>query len=79
METPKLFRHNLQDQVLGWIEWNKPMRMTFVHHDGTQSVFENVVKMEPMKTGCYVYFTTSDVVYVVPPGNHRYIKQEPMQ
>ena len=59
------FTHNLENQIIGEITYNKPYQFTFVYADNRRHVFDNIVKFISMKTGCYVLIDTEDVTYVI--------------
>jgi hypothetical protein len=57
--------------------WDYPQRRVYVYADGTQEMFNSIVHLRVMRTGCHVLKTQdSDRVYIVHPG-WRYIIQDP--
>ena len=74
-------KHTLHDNILGEIDYEGiPYRWVFVYgreEHGDVVTFENVLKMQAMKTGCYVLHCLDGVVVSVAPG-HRYTIQSPM-
>ena len=71
-------KHNMQGQIIGEIEFDKPFKFTYVYADNRRNTFENIICFNAMSTGCYVLFSDKGVIYVVRP-NYEYVIEEPQE
>ena len=71
--------HNLQENVLGTILWDRPITIQVVWGPSENATFIGVQKTEVMKTGCYVFHLRDGRVVVLPPGYRFLIEQDTVQ
>lgn len=70
-------KHNMESEIIGTIEYDEPYQWEFVYSDNRRRVFENVIRFNSMKTGCYVLFDSDGVAYVIRP-EFEVVIQKPM-
>ena len=75
MDIPKL-THTMDGQIIGKIEFNEPFQFTFVYSDNRRTIFDNIVRLVTMKTGCYCLFDNKETCFVVRPL-HEYVIERP--
>ena len=73
--SPLITKHNLRGNILGEIEFAKPMTFRVVYPDNVE-YFTSIVKFTAMKTGCSVLTDKDDGVTVLVCG-HRYYSYKP--
>jgi len=69
-------QHNMDSQVIGEMTLDEPYQFTYVYSDNRRNTFDNIVKFQAMKTGCYVLFDADGVIYVIRP-THEYVIERP--